>query len=755
MNISVFSKTSNSKTKELEERVTALEAQIIAASEFVKEIEKGNLTAEYKYNGESETDNALSTSLISLRNQLKNYAVEEKERNWVTEGLARFIDILRSKNNDMTELTDDIIRNLIKYLGANQGALYIINDTNAQDIFLEIKACYAFERKKYIDQRIEIGEGLAGQAVMEKETIYMTEIPSHYLRITSGLGEGSARNLLIVPLKLDDQVLGVLEIASFSIFKKYQIEFVERLGESIASTVKAVKINQRTNKLLQDTQAQTQQLREQEEEVRQNMEELSATQEEMKRVLTQAQEKESYLNELINVPKDSIFTIDKDYKILSYNRAFAAGIEVMTGKMDFKGFDFLSLFPDPSVKQKQITLYGRAFAGENFEETDEYDTNGVKSYYTTNLAPIYSKEGEIIAVACFGKDVTMLMSAQKQTEQLLNESRQKSEELMAQEEELRQNMEELSTTQEEMERILNEVKEKESYLTELINVPKDTIFTVDKDYKILSYNKAFSMALESFTGNIDLKGFPFLDLFPTEADKQKQIALYERAFKGENFEVTNEYDDNNGGMIYVTTNLAPLHDKNNKIFAVASFGKDITTLIAVQKQSEKLLEESRLKSEELLSQEEELRQNMEELSATQEEMQRILEDVQQKERYLKELINVPKDSIFTVDKNYCIIDWNKSFSIGLEAAGITELKGFNLMNLFQDEKAKQEQIEVYQRAFKGENFEIITEYPQDNKISYYASNYAPLRDETGQITAVACFSKDVTELMAARKNNKK
>lgn len=755
MNISVFNKASNSKTKELEERVTALEAQIIAASEFVKEIEKGNLTAEYKYSGESETDNALSTSLISLRNQLKTYAVEEKERNWVTEGLARFIDILRSKNNDMTELTDDIIRNLIKYLGANQGALYIINDNNSQDIFLEIKACYAFERKKYIDQRIEIGEGLAGQAVMEKETIYMTEIPGSYLRITSGLGEGSARNLLIVPLKLDDQVLGVLEIASFSVFKKFQIEFVERLGESIASTVKAVKINQRTNKLLQDTQAQTQQLREQEEEVRQNMEELSATQEEMKRVLTQAQEKESYLNELINVPKDSIFTIDKDYKILSYNRAFSAGIEAMTGKMDFKGFDFLSLFPDPNEKQKQRALYGRAFAGENFEDTSEYDTNGVKSYYTTNLAPICSKDGEIIAVACFGKDVTMLMSAQKQTEKLLNESRQKSEELMAQEEELRQNMEELSTTQEEMERILNEVKEKESYLTELINVPKDTIFTVDKDYKVLSYNKAFSMALEAFTGNIDLKGFPFLELFPTEAEKQKQIALYERAFKGENFEITNEYDDNNGGKIYVTTNLAPLHDKNNKIFAVASFGKDITTLISIQKQSEKLLEESRLKSEELLSQEEELRQNMEELSATQEEMQRILEDVQQKERYLKELINVPKDSIFTVDKNYRIIDWNKSFSTGLEAAGITELKGFDLMNLFQDEKAKQDQIDVYQRAFKGENFEIITEYPQDNKISYYASNYAPLRNEKGEITAVACFSKDVTELMAAKKNNKK
>jgi PAS domain S-box-containing protein len=755
MNISIFRKTRKSKTQELEERVNALEAQIIAASEFVNEIEKGNLNAEYKFQEESTLNNALSASLMSLRNQLKTYAIEEKERNWVTEGLARFIDILRSKNNEMTELTDDIIRNLIKYLEANQGALYIINDNNPEDLFLEMKACYAFERKKYIDQRIDIGEGLAGQAVLEKATIYMTEIPETYMRITSGLGEGSPRNLLIVPLKLDEQVLGVLEIASFAIFKKYQIEFVERLGESIASTIKAVKINQRTNKLLQDTQAQTQQLREQEEEVRQNMEELAATQEEMKRVLALAQEKESYLNELINVPKDSIITIDKNFKIISFNKAFSAGLEASTGITDFKGFDYLSLFPNQGEKQKQIDLLARAFAGENFEVTNEYETNGVSTYYTMNLAPIYGKEGEIIAVACFGKDVTALVTAQKQTEKLLIESRQKSEELQAQEEELRQNMEELSTTQEEMARILNEVKEKERYLTELINVPKDTIFTVDKDFRILSYNKSFAAALEAFAGNIDLNGFPYLDLFPTEAEKQHQKALYERAFNGENFEVTNEYNVENGETLYVTTNLAPLRDENNEIFAVASFGKDITKLMVIQKNSEKLLEESEKKSMILSTQEEELRKSMEKLSATQEEMQRILQEVQKKERYLKELINIPKDSIFTVDRSFNLLDWNKAFSAGLEASGITDLTGFNLLHLFPDEKTRQQQIALFERAFKGENFELVSEYTQENTTTYYASNYAPLLNDDGEIIAVACFAKDVTELMMARKNNKK
>lgn len=585
MKFAVLERFNGTKEKELEIRIAALESQIANATLFVREIEKGNLDAVDELLTDGARKAALGASLLSLRDQLKQYSIEEKQRNWVTEGLAKFIEILRSKNNDLGELTDDIISNLVNYMGANQGALYIINDREAKKPYLEMVACYAYNRKKYLHQRIEVGEGLVGQVVLEKESIYMTEIPDGYLRITSGLGQALPKNLLIVPLKIEETILGVIELASFHVIKKYQIEFVERLGESIASTISNVKINQQTQLLLQETQSQTEQMRSQEEEVRQNMEELSATQEEMQRVLKTAQDKELYLNELINVPKDSIFTVDQNYRVLSYNKAFASSLEAM-GLRDLKGLDLMTLFPDEKQKKEQIALYNRAFKGENFEITNEYPMpDGSMAYYSSNYAPLRDAYGEIIAVASFAKDVTSLVSAQKKAEQLLQDSKQASEELRAQEEELRQNMEELSASQEEMHRIIKDAQAKERYYNELINVPKDSIFTVDKQYRILTYNKAFSSGLEAM-GIANLKGFDMLDLFQTEQEKEKQREILARAFKGENFEIVAEYEGQ-GNVSYYASNYAPLHDGDGTINAVACFSKDVTELVKAQQQHKK------------------------------------------------------------------------------------------------------------------------------------------------------------------------
>jgi transcriptional regulator with GAF, ATPase, and Fis domain len=117
--------------------------------------------------------------------------------------------------------------------------------------------------------------------------VYLTQLPPSYLQITSGLGESSPKCLLIVPLKIQDKVEGVLEIASFQEMKDYEIAFVEKLAETIAASISGVKINARTRTLLEDAQMQSEVMRAQEEEMRQNMEELIATQEEMKRKETE------------------------------------------------------------------------------------------------------------------------------------------------------------------------------------------------------------------------------------------------------------------------------------------------------------------------------------------------------------------------------------------------------------------------------------------------------------------------------------
>jgi hypothetical protein len=264
------------------QEVDKLTRNIESATHFIQEIENGKLDTNYSYTIDADKD-TLSKALLSMRDQMLVIAEEERERNWATEGLAKFAEILRVGNQNFAELYDDIIRNVVKYVDANQGGLYLVEQENDVDAYLELVAYYAYERKKYIEKRFELREGLLGQCYTEKDIIFMTEVPNKYTMITSGTGEATPSCILIVPLKINEDVFGVIELASFSILKKYQIDFLIKLGENIASTVSNAKITIRTKKLLEESQMQAEQMRNQEEEMRQNMEELHATQEEMKR----------------------------------------------------------------------------------------------------------------------------------------------------------------------------------------------------------------------------------------------------------------------------------------------------------------------------------------------------------------------------------------------------------------------------------------------------------------------------------------
>jgi PAS domain S-box-containing protein len=254
---------------------------------FVNNLIKDNFDTTYEF---IEENDKLGMSLISLRDKLKNNKAEaalrkkeDDQRNWISEGLAKFGEILRQNNNDLDTLSYNIIINLVKYLKANQGGFFLVEEAKDGTKYFEQKSVYAYDRKKFANKQIEMSEGLIGTAALERKIIYLTEVPDGYLNITSGLGKANPRCLLIVPLIFNNEIHGAMELASFKKLEKFEIDFVEKIAESIASTLSGVKINLRTASLLKESREQAEILATQEEQMRQNMEELQATQEEAAR----------------------------------------------------------------------------------------------------------------------------------------------------------------------------------------------------------------------------------------------------------------------------------------------------------------------------------------------------------------------------------------------------------------------------------------------------------------------------------------
>lgn len=268
---------------EMSNAIRMLVARMNQTANFAKQIGEGKLTTDYAALGETDV---LGHALLNMRNNLEKIQVEENRRMWANEGLAKFGEILRQQS-DLKELSDKIITNLVKYVKANQGVLFLVNDEDEDKRTMELVSAYAWERKKFVSRSILPGEGLIGQCWLENKPIYLTEVPDNYIRITSGLGQAIPKCIIIIPLTAEGITLGAIELASFHELLSHERTFLTSIGETIAATLSTVRINAKTKILLEQSQQQAEIQRSQEEEMRQNMEELSATQEELSRKETE------------------------------------------------------------------------------------------------------------------------------------------------------------------------------------------------------------------------------------------------------------------------------------------------------------------------------------------------------------------------------------------------------------------------------------------------------------------------------------
>lgn len=297
--------TENDDISKINNSINVINKNLDKTAEFISAIAKGNF--EYKYDSVSENDK-IGNSLVELKKNLeqaKELELKRKEederQNWATIGTAKFSEIIREHSDNLEDLSYAIVSDLVNYIGANQGGLFVVNVNNNNEKYIELLASYAFSRRKMLTKKIPWGVGLVGRCILEKETVFMTKIPEKYLSISSGLGEENPASLLIVPLIFHEEVFGVVELASFTEIKQYKIDLVEHISESIASAISMVKINVRTAELLRESKIKTEQTASQEEEIRQNIEEMQAATDELNAKLEDANSIFKALNSVANI----------------------------------------------------------------------------------------------------------------------------------------------------------------------------------------------------------------------------------------------------------------------------------------------------------------------------------------------------------------------------------------------------------------------------------------------------------------------
>ena len=262
---------------------------------------------------EPEKGDLLGKEIRTLAERLKKIQSEERNRqaadhitNWTSEGIARFAEILRSERENVKELSFLIIRELVSYLKIEMGTIFLSTDGDKEEKMLETIAAYAYDRRKYIDKKFPFGEGLPGTCALEKEKIYINELPEEYSDIISGVGQTKPRFVLLVPLKTGQEIFGILELASFRGLEKDELSFIDQLAESIASTLQSVQTNERTVSLLHQSQEQAGKLLQQEQEMKSNMEKLKRAQEEFIKKESEMISREKQAYQLLEEAKKEI-----------------------------------------------------------------------------------------------------------------------------------------------------------------------------------------------------------------------------------------------------------------------------------------------------------------------------------------------------------------------------------------------------------------------------------------------------------------
>ena len=325
--------------------------------------------------------------------------VEIEHSDWINKGITKFIEILRFHGQERKVLAYNIISNLVKYVGAIQGAIYFTNEEDPDNIKLELSACYAYEKQKLIEQSFSVDDGLLGRAYHENRVINLTDLPPGYIKIVSGLGDAQPNNLIIVPLIFNQKNSGMLELASFKVFEEYQVTFLSRIAESIASAISGLKISERTETLLQRSQEQSKLMKIQEVEMRRNLQE-------MRRLKEEAENKDSEMRGLFRaVDSTSLVTqYDKDGTILHVNSRMLDLLQVSEDDLVGRNHADISSFKPNDKNYRKFWEDLRH--GQSRSLVESINTKQKTIWMSETFSPITDDKGNVLKIINIGMDIS-------------------------------------------------------------------------------------------------------------------------------------------------------------------------------------------------------------------------------------------------------------------------------------------------------------------------------------------------------------
>jgi CheY-like chemotaxis protein/GAF domain-containing protein/HAMP domain-containing protein len=258
-----------------------LTTQLRAISEVSQAVTKGDLTRSIAVEAQGEVAELKDTINQMIAN-LGETTRTNQEQDWLNSNMARFTGMLQGER-DLETVSRLIMSELTPLVGAQHGAFFMMEspDGEGDDFELRLLSSYGYKQRKNVPTKFKIGEALVGQAALELKPILITQAPDDYVRITSGLGEGVPVNVIVLPVLFEEQVMAVVELASFQRFSPIQQVFLEQLSESIGVVLNTIQANMRTEELLEQSQQLTGELQSQSEELQAQQEELQQTNKEL------------------------------------------------------------------------------------------------------------------------------------------------------------------------------------------------------------------------------------------------------------------------------------------------------------------------------------------------------------------------------------------------------------------------------------------------------------------------------------------